>query len=119
MSWDQRIPNEGLFTRQMSSYFPSGNNYVMRPINTHTENTVKNTPHVSAKMPIRDITVESNLYALNYYNPNDCMTAEDYKAYIKGQISSNLRFDESQSLNQKLRPLNIRDIKWNNNTSPR
>jgi hypothetical protein len=66
------------------------------------------------KKTIRDIGLESNLYSLGYYNPNDCMTEVDYKTYIKGQIVSNLRFDESHGI-----PLTIKDMKWNINTSPR
>lgn len=115
MSWDQRIPNEGLLTRQMSSYFPSGYIYTSRPINTRSKDSKgsKGSKGVSvaSTVPIRNINTESHLYAIDYYNPNDCMTEVEYKNYIKGQISSNIKFIE-------LMPLYLKDKRWNINTSP-
>ena len=111
MSWDQRIPNEGLFTRQMSSYFPSGNNYVNRSMNTRQHDIQKPKKMISGSVPVRNIGLESHLYSLGYYNPKDCMTEEDYKTYLKGRIASNMRFDETSIKGHG--SFTIKDMKWN------
>jgi hypothetical protein len=108
MSWDQRIPNEGLFARQQSSYFPTGNNYISRPINTRQD--IVPTLSVTATTATRDINMESRLYSLNYYNPNDCMTKTEYKHYLKGQIESNLL------LTQHHLQGTVKDKRWDINT---
>lgn len=117
MSWDQRISNKKLSDRQMSAYFPAGNNYVLHPLDARHQPSGKPGSRVIASVPIRNIDVESQLYTLGYYNPTDCMTLTEYKTYIKGQIESNLRFDEN--LKKSNVPLTINKAIWNINTSPR